>query len=102
MPERNPLVGEVLIFLGYRAQEDGDVFRRGDRCVVAAINPDGGAQCFPCNGRYITAVEGDTLFPGEYLRTSPAKLMSLPFPWNTVQPARALHHDLMEADFASA
>lgn len=102
MAGANPLVGEVLVFIGYRAHEDGDVFRRGERCVVAAINPDGGAQCFPCNGRHITGVEGDTLFPGEYLRTSPATMVSLPYPWNTVEPARALEDDLMEADFASA
>lgn len=101
--QSNPvIVGEVLIFLGYRSPEDGDVFARADRIVVAAVNHDGGLQCFPCNGHVVTGVEGDTVFPGEYLRTSPTRVIGLPHPWNTVRPATqfgASH--FLEADCAA-
>lgn len=74
-------LGERLIFWAYTDETvpaSEHIFTPGQFLVVAAINDDGGLQCFPTDedGK-IVSHEGDTVFDEEVLRLFYAPRMSV-------------------------
>lgn len=85
-PSRPFLVGERLVFLGYRGGPEVEpFFHRGQWLVVAAVDPNGSIVCFPTDRRgSICSQQGDTLFFWEVLRLPTEPLLQLPYPYDQI------------------
>lgn len=81
--------GEIVTFRNYADADADPIFDPGQRLVVAAVNEDGGLQCFPVDRFGGIGMHGDTVFPTEVLRAFPQTTFTLPFPWSSVEPYAA-------------